>query len=447
MSANNKKSEPIVPPSIGPYTFKGGIGHGAFSVVKIVHNEELNQNFACKIIAKEWLSTKKRCERFESEIRIQQQLNHPNIVKIYDLLSDETNYYIILEYCPGGELFKLIVQKKRLLEVQAKPIIYQVLDALEYIHKLGVCHRDIKPENILLDENECVKLSDFGLSKFISQGSSLVSTPCGSPCYASPECLSGEDYDGVASDMWSTGVLLYATVCGQLPWTNPNHSELFRQIKAAEFTIPNFVTNECRDLIFKLMTRDSTKRITAADAKNHEWFKDMQNITHTVTNPSKKEDLSIRKVDEFFQKYDESDPQVDKIAITFSDSTFSSIPQILHKLTLPDMNDNIPEEKTDIKSSNTEKIDQNQPIQHLITQIDSTQHTVRIQRPPNPVDILPKMRKTQSRINRAKILKLAKPKIRNASSTKKIPNLEHSHLPTIVRRSYARKSKASQLSN
>ena len=440
MSSNNKKKEPIVPRSIGGYTFKGGIGHGAFSVVKIVYNEELNQNFACKIIAKEWLSTKKRCERFESEIRIQQQLNHPNIVKIYDLLSDETNYYIILEYCPGGELFKLIVQRKRLLEVEAQPIIYQVLDALEYIHKLGVCHRDIKPENILLDENYCVKLSDFGLSKFISQGSSLVSTPCGSPCYASPECLSGQDYDGVASDMWSTGVLLYATVCGQLPWTNPNHTELFRQIKAADFTIPNYITNECRDLIFKLMNPDSSKRITATEAKEHEWFKNMQNIVHAAPNHSKKEDLSIRKVDEFFQKYDDTDPVVDKIAITFSDSTFSSIPQILHKLTLPDMNDNIVEEppKEEMNIHIVEDKNENQQ--------DNTKvkfyNTQRSNHPPKPIDVLPKIRKSQSRINKAKIMKFTKPKYRVSSSTKKLPNYEQSHLPNIARRGRIRKTKA-----
>ena len=433
MGESRENVDPILPESIGGYVFKGGIGHGAFSVVKVVYSKELNQYFACKIISKDRLSTPKRRERFENEIRIQQQLNHPGIVKIYDLLSDSENYYIILEFCSGGELFQLIVDKKRLLEVQAKPIIYQILDALDYIHKLGVCHRDIKPENILIDQTGRVKLSDFGLSKFISQESSLVSTPCGSPCYASPECLSGKEYDGVASDMWSLGVLLYATVIGQLPWTKRNQSELFRQIKAADFTIPNFITNDCRDLIYKLMTPDSTKRLTARQAMKHSWFNTMQNVNF-VSIPSKKEDLSIKKVDQFFQKYDESYQKIDKIAFTISDSTFSTVPKTLHKLSLPirsqNIDDNTKTEKTCIENQdfNQQENEFNDNFSH---------NTVRVPQPPAPLEVLPKIRKVQSRIT---TFKYPRTKIQKAQTTKKLSSLETRHLPNL-RKSYLHKPK------
>lgn len=290
------------PPKIGPYEFKGEIGTGAFSCVKLVQNMDTNDFFACKVISKEKLSTPKRMERFEDEIRIQQQLRHPNVVRIYDLLKDTQNYYIIMEFCQGGELFQYIVDKGKLTEDETKPILDQVLEAVKYIHKMGVVHRDIKPENILIDQNGKVKLSDFGLSKFVSMKSNLVKTPCGSPCYASPECLSGLPYNGYISDMWSVGVLFYACVCGQLPWTKRSQAELYAQVKAGKYEVPQTLTPECQDLITKLMDTDTNTRITPDDALKHEWFDSLLpqvRLDREVHMP----DLSIRKIDDFFQKY------------------------------------------------------------------------------------------------------------------------------------------------
>ena len=295
----------ITPDKIGDYTFKGVIGEGAFSVVKLVYNEKTSQYFACKIISKDKLSTDKRMLRFENEIRIQQQLNNPGIVKIFDLMKDANNYYIILEFCSGGELFQLIVDKGKLTEEEAKPILDQILKALHYIHSMGIVHRDIKPENILIDQAGRVKLSDFGLSKILSKKTNLVKTPCGSPCYASPETLSGLPYNGLISDMWSTGVLMYACVVGQLPWTKRNQNELFKQIKTADYVVPEFLSEDCVDLIKKLMTTDTTKRLTAEEALAHPWFDSLAN-TQYISLPVSAPDLSLKHVDAFFAKYEYS---------------------------------------------------------------------------------------------------------------------------------------------
>ena len=215
-----------------------------------------------------------------------------------------------MEFCQGGELFQYIVDKGKLTEDEAKPILDQILEGIKYIHKMGVVHRDIKPENILIDQNGNVKLSDFGLSKYVSLKSNLVKTPCGSPCYASPECLSGLPYNGYISDMWSVGVLLYACVCGQLPWTKRSQAELFAQVKSGSYEIPSSLSLECQDLIMRLMDTDTNTRITPEEALKHEWFDSL--LPQTRIQPKVNvPDLSLKKIDNFFTKYEYSQFKID----------------------------------------------------------------------------------------------------------------------------------------
>lgn len=202
-----------------------------------------------------------------------------------------------MEFCPNGELFQYIIDKQHLSESEAQPIFRQILETLEYIHSMGISHRDMKPENLLIDKVGHIKISDFGLSRFLNpQG--LVDTPCGSPCYASPECISGKSYDGITTDVWSSGVILYAMLTGQLPWTKRNQTQLFQQIKKGEFTIPSFLSPECTDFLQKLMTVDYKKRITISQAYEHPWMKNIHPILPNMPYPSSK--VSLRMVDDFF---------------------------------------------------------------------------------------------------------------------------------------------------
>ena len=291
--------EVIHPPKIGPYLVRGIVGDGAFSLVKLVYNEETHNYFACKIVPKSRLNSESLQERFEIEIRINQQLHHPGIVKLYDLLSDERNYYVIMEFCQSGELFQYILDKYCLTEDEARPFVRQILESLDYIHSMNVTHRDLKPENLLLDQYGRVKLSDFGLSRFIPKNG-LVGTPCGSPCYASPECISGKPYDGRTTDVWSVGVILYAMVTGKLPWTKRNQTQLFAQIKRGDYSIPEDLSESCRSFIKGLMTVDKDKRLTIKQAYEHEWLRNVPPQYENCDNPVPI--VSLRAVDRFFNR-------------------------------------------------------------------------------------------------------------------------------------------------
>lgn len=287
------------PQQIGPYSFRCTIGEGAFSLVKLVWNEENHQYFACKVVPRERLNSPALQARFEIEIRINQQLHHPGIVKLYDLLSDEHNYYVIMEYCPNGDFFQYIVDREYLPEELARPIVRQILESLQYIHSLNITHRDLKPENLLLDASCRVKMSDFGLSRFIGNDG-LVGTPCGSPCYASPECISGLPYDGKTTDVWSLGVIMFAMVTGQLPWTKRNQAELFAQIKQGQYVLPDWLSESCQSFISGLMTVDCKKRLTIEQAYHHEWLCGTPFQWPFRMPPSKV--VSLRMVDKYFDK-------------------------------------------------------------------------------------------------------------------------------------------------
>lgn len=261
----------IYPDHVGPYTIKDTIGEGAFSIVKLTYHELYHQYYACKIVPLKMLDERNLLERFELEIRISQIMRHPRVAAITDVLKDENNFYIFMEYYPNGSLLNYIIKKRRIKENEAKGIMYQIFDALEYIHSQGVCHRDLKPENIIIDNSGHIRISDFGFSQFVDQNN-LVKTACGSPCYVSPEVVSGEKYNGLIADVWSAGVVLYAVVTGMLPWTKKSVKEILYQIRKGEYKIPRFVSEQCRNLISLLIKVDPLERISLKEAKNHTWF-------------------------------------------------------------------------------------------------------------------------------------------------------------------------------
>ena len=176
-----------------------------------------------------------------------------------------------MEYARGGELFEYIVSRKRVREKDACKFLHQIMSGVDYLHKLGICHRDLKPENLLMDDHNNIKIVDFGLSNTYKPGETLQ-TACGSPCYAAPEMIAGKRYHGLNSDIWSTGIILYAMTCGYLPFEDPNTSKLYKKILNCDYLIPGFISKASKDLIRKILNTDPSKRFTVKEIRNHEWY-------------------------------------------------------------------------------------------------------------------------------------------------------------------------------
>ena len=176
-----------------------------------------------------------------------------------------------MEYASGGELFDFIVQNQRIKEPEACRFFHQIIAGVEYLHKLGIVHRDLKPENLLLDHRKNIKIVDFGLSNTYKAGETLK-TACGSPCYAAPEMIAGKRYLGSNVDIWSCGVILFAMICGYLPFEDPNTANLYKKILNGDYTIPKFVSPESRDLITNILNTDPEKRYKISDIRKHSWF-------------------------------------------------------------------------------------------------------------------------------------------------------------------------------
>ena len=295
---------PLIPEKIGQFVFRGNLGEGATSVVKLAFDTNSKTYFACKVISKTRLSTEARQQKFEMEIRIMQELHHPGIVELHELLQDDNFYYVFMEFCSNGELFDYIVNHKKLNENESKNMLRQLVEALKYIHSKGIAHRDLKPENLLLDTFHHIKLTDFGLSKkFIDTNSNhLCKTPCGSPFYTSPETLNGslqKSYDPFKADIWSAGVILYVMVTGMVPWTAARNSiQLYNQIKKGEYTTPTFLSDSCRDLINRMMCVDVEKRITLDEILKHKFMLNAEKVLTAVRD--KPCAVSAKMLDEFF---------------------------------------------------------------------------------------------------------------------------------------------------
>lgn len=260
------------PKNIGNYTVGKEIGQGTFGKVKIGVHNLTSEKVAIKVLEKAKIADVADVERVAREIYILKLIRHENLIQLYDIIDTPKKIYLIMEYAPGGELFDFIVASKKLKEKEACRFFQQIIGGIEYLHKVNIVHRDLKPENLLLDHEKNIKLVDFGLSNMYKIGEQLK-TACGSPCYAAPEMIAGKRYVPIGVDIWSSGVILYAMVCGYLPFEDPNTSKLYKKILAGEFEMPKSISNEVRDLIRGILTTDPEKRITISQIKNHVWFK------------------------------------------------------------------------------------------------------------------------------------------------------------------------------
>ena len=255
------------------YEEKHFLGKGAFSKVKLGINKETKEKVAIKIISKSLIKDLEMSKRINLEIKILKSLNHINIIKLIEIIETSKNYYIITEYCENGELFNHIIDIQRLSEEESSYFFYQLINGLEYIHSKGIVHRDLKPENLLLKKGQILKIIDFGLSNFYNDNNNnLLSTPCGSPSYASPEMISGKKYNGFKRDIWSSGIILFAMLCGFLPFEDNDNFQLFEKIKNGILQFPNFLSQLSKDLIQKILVVEPKERISIQDIKKHQFY-------------------------------------------------------------------------------------------------------------------------------------------------------------------------------
>ncbi|KAK6163831.1 hypothetical protein DH2020_000695 [Rehmannia glutinosa] len=189
-------------------------------------------------------------------------------------MATKTKIYFVMEYAKGGELFNKVA-KGKLKEDIARRYFQQLINAVDFCHSRGVYHRDLKPENILLDENENLKVSDFGLSALSEskRQDGLLHTTCGTPAYVAPEVINRKGYDGAKADIWSCGVILFVLLSGYLPFHDSNLMEMYRKIGKAEFKCPHWFPHEVRKLLTRMLDPNPNSRILIAKIKENSWFK------------------------------------------------------------------------------------------------------------------------------------------------------------------------------
>ena len=278
-----------IPKFFAKYVFVKTLGKGSFAAVILVQHVITKNLYACKIVSRKFLQQMNIFLRFEQEVRIMQTMNHPRIVKLEEVIYDPENIYLVLEYCPHGDLFQQICKCGAYNEEKLRVVFREIVEALDYIHSKNVAHRDLKPENILLDENYMPKIADFGLCHELS-AKKLLMTPCGSPFYAPPEIIRNEKYDGKMSDIWSLGVVLFTMATGALPWTEPNQTALFLQIENCDFKIPPEMSPPVQQLVQMMMVKNPKDRPSTKELLNHPWLAvddDMATMKPTSLKASK----------------------------------------------------------------------------------------------------------------------------------------------------------------
>ena len=254
------------------YIMGKSIGTGAFGTVRLCIHKATRQTRACKILKKATQDIK----ALQEEVEILSKLSHPNIMQLYEVYNDKTNFYIVSEFCQGGELFDAISKKGNFNENEASKIMKQVLSAITYSHQNNIVHRDLKPENILLEDkgnDSIIKIIDWGCAKNFNKNEKLTNKD-GTPYYIAPEVIEG-NYDEKC-DIWSCGVILYIMLCGYPPFDGESEEEILDKVKKGSFEFPKEewknISKDAIDLIEKMLTFESNKRISALECLRHNWF-------------------------------------------------------------------------------------------------------------------------------------------------------------------------------
>uniref|UniRef100_A0AAY4A3A2 MAP/microtubule affinity-regulating kinase 3 n=1 Tax=Denticeps clupeoides TaxID=299321 RepID=A0AAY4A3A2_9TELE len=257
-------------PHVGNYRLLKTIGKGNFAKVKLARHILTGKEVAVKIIDKTQLNSSSLQKLFR-EVRIMKLLNHPNIVKLFEVIETEKSLYLVMEYASGGEVFDYLVAHGRMKEKEARVKFRQIVSAVQYCHQKCIVHRDLKAENLLLDADMNIKIADFGFSNEFTLGNKL-DTFCGSPPYAAPELFQGKKYDGPEVDVWSLGVILYTLVSGSLPFDGQNLKELRERVLRGKYRIPFYMSTDCENLLKKFLILNPTKRGSLEQIMKDRWM-------------------------------------------------------------------------------------------------------------------------------------------------------------------------------
>jgi serine/threonine protein kinase len=268
---------PTDPKLVGPWILGECVGKGASGRVKIAKHRVTGKLAAVKILPlaplvssrasleTQQAKTDKQRLGIDREITMMKLMNHPNIMRIYDVYEGAKELFLVLEYVEGGELFDFLVNRGHLPADEALEYFKQIIYGLNYAHTFSIIHRDLKLENILIASLSppLIKIADWGMAAF-APPSLQLETSCGSPHYASPEIVNGERYQGNATDIWSCGVILYALLTGKLPFDDKNVKDLLAKVKRGKYEMPNWIDPLAMHLLSRMLVVDVSRRITVS---------------------------------------------------------------------------------------------------------------------------------------------------------------------------------------
>ncbi|KAL4232879.1 hypothetical protein ACF0H5_007566 [Mactra antiquata] len=271
-SLNKKKK-------VGNYLLGKLLGEGAFSKVRNGLHIIAREKVAVKIVPKKAALLREYVKKsVRREAMLLQKLEHPNIVKLYEIMETENSYYLVLEFAEGGEFIKYLSEKKRLSEMETQKYIRQIASAVDHMHISNISHRDLKLENLLLDKDNNIKIIDFGASN-VFYGDYSLSTQCGSPVYAAPEMYCNRKY-GPAVDVWSMGICMYAMLTGKLPFLPepPNNFNMLHSLIMRGAQLPDTLSDDCANMITRMLAVDPSIRITVEEILTHSWLQQNQQM-------------------------------------------------------------------------------------------------------------------------------------------------------------------------
>eukprot|EP00055_Hartaetosiga_balthica_P013977 m.74297 g.74297 ORF g.74297 m.74297 type:complete len:914 (-) comp8449_c0_seq1:306-3047(-) len=251
------------------YKLQRTLGEGAFAKVKQAIHKLSGMTVAVKVVYKKCITADYVRENLQREGDLLRLVDHPNVVKLLEIIETDDIYCLVTEIATGGELLDYIVTHNTLNEKEARKYTRQMIKAIQHLHNLDIVHRDLKTENLLLDNDFNLKVVDFGLSNSMA-GKTTLHTMCGSPAYTAPELLGGKQY-GKPVDIWSIGINLYAMLTGKLPFSSDNVTTLHAMILDQDFDIPASFSNELREVLLKILVAKPKNRITLSELAKHPW--------------------------------------------------------------------------------------------------------------------------------------------------------------------------------